>query len=221
MSLKIKELSKIFKTPHGARTVLSRLELEIGRGELFALMGANGCGKTTLLKLISTLILPTSGEVFVCGINTAVSPRETIARTGLVSDADGSFYQMLSAEENLKFFARLYGISEKNASARIEYLLGKFKIQDYAKERFAHLSSGIKQRLAFARALVHGPEILLIDEAARSLDEDSLNEISAYIKEECAQGGMSCLTVTHDKAWAKKYCSRVGLLDGGRVGIIQ
>jgi len=220
MSLKIKGLLKIYNSPQGAKTVFSGLELEIGRGEAFALMGANGSGKTTLLKIISSLVLPTSGEVYVCGINASISRRETIARTGLVSDADGSFYQMLSVEDNLKFFARLYGVHEHIIAGRILNLLDKFKIQDYAKERFAHLSSGIKQRLAFARALMHEPEVLLIDEADRSLDEVSLNEISAYIKEECEKSRKTCLVVTHDKAWAQKYCSRIGLLTGGRVEII-
>jgi ABC-type multidrug transport system ATPase subunit len=217
MSLKIKELSKIYKTPRGKQTVLSGLNLELSNGELFALMGANGCGKTTLLKIVSALVLPTSGGVFVSGINTTQSPRETIARTGLVSDADGSFYQMLSAEDNLKFFARLYGVRENIIAQRVTYLLEKLKMREYGKEKFSHLSSGIKQRLAFARALVHEPEILLIDEAARSLDENSLNEISGYIKEECKKCGKTCLVVTHDKAWARRYCSRIGILENGKI----
>jgi len=217
MTLKIKELSKIYKTSHGDRTVLSCLNLELSPGEVFALMGANGCGKTTLLKIISALVLPTSGEVLVTGIDAALSPRGIIARTGLVNDAEGSFYQMLCAEDNLKFFARLHGASEDIIGERIPFLLDKFKIRAYGNEKFAHLSSGIRQRLAFIRALVHEPDVLLIDEAAKSLDEGSLNEISAYIKEECEKNLRICIAVTHDRAWAKKYCTRIGTLVNGKI----
>jgi ABC-2 type transport system ATP-binding protein len=217
MSLKIKEVSKIYKAPGGVKTVLSGLNLDVGTGEIFGLMGANGCGKTTLLKIIASLVLPTSGEVWVSGLNIAVSPRESMSRIGFVSDADGSFYQMLSAEENLKYFARLFGIGESLINSRISFLLEKLQISVYAKEKFSHLSSGIKQRLAFARALVNEPELLLIDEAARSLDEGSLNEISLSIKEECEKNRKTCLVVTHDKGWAGKYCSRTGTLVDGKI----
>ena len=217
MSLIISNLSKHFLTSAGKKTVLDGLSLEVEPGEVFALMGANGSGKTTLLKIISTLVLPSSGEVLACGINVVDSPAPAKRRIGLVCGADNSFYQMLTAEDNMRFFAGLYGVRSEAMEERIEELFEGLGLTDAGKESFGHLSSGMRQRLALARAMVSLPGVLLVDEASRSLDEDSAAKVSAYIKEYAGDNEAACVVVTHDRSWAKKYSIRSGTLVDGKI----
>lgn len=221
MSLSIKGLSKTYATREGAKNVLSGLDLEVRPGELFGLMGSNGSGKTTLLKIISSLVLPSAGEVAVLGVNIKAYPARTKTNIGLIGDAEGGFYQMLSAEENISFFAELFGVGGKLASERMARLFDLFEIKGYKKEKFSHLSSGTRQKLAFVRALMHTPGLLLIDEAVRSLDDASAARVSKYLSEEFTGHGKTCLAVTHDRAWAEKYCKRIGLLKDGNIEIKQ
>ena len=217
MSLKISDLSKYYATPDGVKTVLNGLSLEVRSGEVFALMGANGSGKTTLLKIISTLVLPSSGEILACGINVTDSPTLAKAKIGLVCAADNSFYQMLTAEENIKFFARLYGPVSRE---RIATVINGLGMENIIKTKFSHLSSGMRQRLALARAMLISPEILLVDEVSRSLDENSADKVSMYIKSYAADSNAACLVVTHDKLWAQNYSDRSGTLVNGKILIL-
>jgi ABC-type multidrug transport system ATPase subunit len=135
-----------------------------------------------------------------------------------VCAADNSFYQMLTAEDNLKFFTHLYGPVPGDRVARI---IAGLSLDNIMKTKFNHLSSGMRQRLALARAMLVSPEILLVDEVSRSLDEDSAAKVSTYIKNYASESNASCLVVTHDKSWAKIYSSRSGTLKGGRIEITQ
>jgi len=219
MSLKINELYKHFDLRGGRKAVLEGLDLQVEPGEIFALSGANGSGKTTLLKIIAALVLPTSGSVFSGGINVVDFPRE--ARTGLVCDADSSFYRMLSVEENIRFFARLYGRPVDSAEKRTALLFDELGLNAHRKTTFAHLSSGMKQRLALARALLSEPRVLLIDEVSRSLDEESAANISSYIRNAVSKSDAACVAVTHDSSWAGKYADRAGVLVNGTIELIQ
>ena len=221
MSLKINNLSKRFKTLEGEKTVLKGLSLEVKPGEIFALLGANGSGKTTLLKTIATLILPDTGQIYVSGINTAEFPHKARAKTGLACGADTGFYQMLSAEENIRFFAKLYGSQHEQNE---EYLAGLFErlgLMDCKKTKFSHLSSGMKQKLAFLRAALIKPEVLLVDEVSRSLDEEAEKKLSLFLKETVLKLNAACVVVTHDKNWALEFSARAGVLVNGAIEALQ
>ena len=145
------------------------------------------------------------------------SPAPAKRRIGLVCGADNSFYQMLTAEDNMRFFAGLYGVRSEAMEERIEELFEGLGLTDAGKESFGHLSSGMRQRLALARAMVSLPGVLLVDEASRSLDEDSAAKVSAYIKEYAGDNEAACVVVTHDRSWAKKYSIRSGTLVDGKI----
>src|SRR5438876_9730112 len=156
-----------FKPPAEA---LRDVSFQIREGEIFGLIGPNGAGKTTLTKIIATLIQPTSGEVTVRGNDTVRHDVQVRRNVGLASAEERSFYWRLTAEQNLLFFARLYGLNGRQAKQRISEVFALLQIQDLARRRFAEFSTGNKQRLALARAMLANPPILLLDEPTRSLD---------------------------------------------------
>src|SRR3989454_4563755 len=148
-----------FKPPVEA---LREVSFQIREGEIFGLIGPNGAGKTTLTKIIATLIQPTSGGVTVRGNDTVRDDAQVRRNVGLASAEERSFYWRLTAEQNLLFFARLYGLNGRQAKQRISELFALLQIQDLARRRFAEFSTGNKQRLGVARAMLANPPILLL-----------------------------------------------------------
>ena len=218
MSLKIEGLYKNFSIPEGSKSVLAGLSLSVGPGEVFALMGANGSGKTTLLKIIAGLVAPTKGEVEVAGISVSAFPALTKAMTGFAGGADNSFYQMLTVRENIDFFARLYGGRGLEAEVFSE-ISSKLGLTDCLNVKYSHLSSGLRQRLALARAMLNGPGLLLVDELSRSLDEGWQEKVSVYITEYVSRTKAACVVVTHNRSWAAKYADAAGTLVEGKIVI--
>ena len=217
MSIKITGMSKSFLAGGLKKKVLSGLDIEVGHGEIFALTGPNGAGKTTLLKILSTLILPDSGNASVAGFDLVASPREVRGSIGLVFDADRSFYQILSVADNLRFYSRLFGMSGSFFENRMKELSDSLGLSPWLETRVSHCSSGIRQRLAFARALIGAPKVMLVDEIARSLDPESRDMISSYVKRSASSEGTTWLVVTHDEDWARKNATSSGRLCNGVV----
>src|SRR6266850_2839493 len=155
-----KLLRRKFKPPVEA---LRDVSFNIRAGEIFGLIGPNGAGKTTLTKIIATLIQPTEGSATVNGHDTVRDDERVRRNVGLAGAEERSFYWRLTAEQNLLFFARLHGLSARSARDRISELLALLDLQDLARRRFAELSTGNKQRLSVARALLANPPVLLLD----------------------------------------------------------
>src|SRR5712692_4195193 len=162
-----KFLRRKFKPPVEA---LRTVSFDVHEGEIFGLIGPNGAGKTTLTKVIATLIQPTSGSVAVKGHDTVNDDERVRRNVGLAGAEERSFYWRLTAEQNLLFFARLYGLSGADAQRRIKELFELFELGELTRRRFAELSTGNKQRLSVARAMLANPPVLLLDEPTRSLD---------------------------------------------------
>ncbi|MBN1622138.1 MAG: ABC transporter ATP-binding protein [Endomicrobiales bacterium] len=219
MSIIVKNLSKTFHFKGKSREVLADVNLEVDSGRIFALMGPNGSGKTTFLKILSTLILPANGEASVSGYNVVDAPDKVREKIGLVWDSDRSFYQVLNVEENLKFFGRLLNIPEKSLAERIDSLLGQFNLLDWKSAKISHCSSGIKQKVAMVRAVLHDPEVILIDEPTRSLDDKSRKEINSYIRSFINSDKKTCLMVTHDLDEAKNLADGYGYLREGKIEV--
>ncbi len=153
--------------------------LKLNEGEIFGLIGRNGAGKTTLTKIIATLVQPTDGKVSVQNFDSVKDEVKVRSLIGLATAEERSFYWRLTAEQNLLFFARLYGLKDAAAKQRIAEIFEQLDLKDLAKRRFSELSTGNKQRLAIARAILPKPPILLLDEPTRSLDPLAAQAICA------------------------------------------
>lgn len=217
-------LTKVYEQPQGWRqlarpvpvTAVADIHLTIPPGELFGLLGPNGAGKTTLVKMLCTLIQPTSGQAWVAG-HALARAGDIRAAVGLVVSDERSFFWRLSARRNLDFFAALHGLHGQVARQRVTQVLNDVDLLDVAERRFSNFSSGMRQRLAIARALLHHPRILFLDEPSRSLDPRATQRLHDLIRRLQAQREMTIFLITHDLAEAEKLCDRVALLHQGRI----
>jgi ABC-2 type transport system ATP-binding protein len=196
---------------------LRGVEMGIREGEIFSLLGPNGAGKTTLLKIFCCLVLPDAGRALIGGYDTRDENRVK-AVLGLVHTDERSFYWRLSGRENLRFFARLYDVPGRRIEARIGELLERVGMTEAADRPFSGYSSGMKQRCAIARALLHDPPILLMDEPTRSLDPAASRALREFILSELkGRAGKTILLATHDLHEAQALSDRVAILVKGRV----
>ncbi len=196
---------------------LRGVDLCVGAGEIFSLLGPNGAGKTTLLKILCCLVLPDAGRALVGGTET-IDERRVKPQIGLVHSDERSFYWRLSARENLRFFARLYDVRGARIESRIATLLGRVDMLAAADRPFSTYSSGMKQRCAIARALLHDPPILLMDEPTRSLDPLASRALRGFIAEQLrGRDGKTVLLATHDLHEAEALSDRVAILVDGTV----
>jgi heme ABC exporter ATP-binding subunit CcmA len=201
-------LSKAF----GSRTVLSRVDLEVAEGEAVALCGANGAGKTTLLRCLASVTRPSAGEVFWFGRPAAgcASARRLIGMVG----HEASAYPHLTVRENVIFAARMYDVP--HAVQRADDLIRAIGLQSHAECLTARISRGKRQRLALARALVHEPSILLLDEPFSGLDAEGTQWLIALLESLRDRGRTICFA-THDRQLAERQADRIVLLQGGRL----
>ena len=195
---------------------LRSISFDVAEGEIFGLIGPNGAGKTTLTKIIATLVQPTSGKVIVKGHDTVADDQSVRRRVGLSGAEERSFYWRLTAEQNLLFFARLHGLSSRAAKNRISELFEMLELQELASRRFAELSTGNKQRLSVARAMLAQPPVLLLDEPTRSLDPIAAARMHATIKS-LAQNDVTIFLTSHNLAEVEELCDRVAVISKGEI----
>jgi len=212
-------LGRLVKRPSpgtGDTEVLKGVDLEVCRGEVFGLLGPNGAGKTTLLEILSTLLLPTSGQASVCGhdvVREAAQVRRVVSYCGAAN-----FYPRLTGAVNLEFFALLNNLRPQEAKERIKAVLRQVGIDGKADVPFQHYSEGMKQELTLARALLPDPDVLLLDEPTRSLDPLLQGEIRKLIRRLLVeQLGKTVLLVTHSLLEAEQLCDRLAILHRGRI----
>ncbi len=194
---------------------LRGVDLAVREGEIFALLGPNGAGKTTLLKILSSLVLPDEGSAHVGGHDT-IHENLVKRQLGLVNSDERSFYWRLTARQNLRFFARLYDVPGKRIDSRIDELLARVDMADAADRPFSGYSSGMKQRIAIARALLHDPPILLMDEPTRSLDPASARALRRFVLDELnRRDGKTVVLASHNLREVEVLAHRVGILVAG------
>lgn len=204
-----------FRRPHVTHA-LDDISFTLTKGSVLGILGPNGAGKTTLLKILSTLILPDKGSVRVNGYRLGTNDDKIKASVGLCSSTERSFYWRLTGRQNLEFFAAMYGLGKTRAAARIDELLKLFGIT-YADKRFDSYSAGMQQKFALARAMIHDPEILLLDEPTKSLDYKSVIEIIAFIKEVLLiRQGKTVIFTTHHLDEAVDFAGVFMILNNGR-----
>jgi ABC-2 type transport system ATP-binding protein len=192
------------------------IDLRVETGEIFGLLGPNGAGKTTTMKMLSTLLEPTSGTIEVLGIDVARRPREVRARLGAMLSGERSLYWKLTARENLEYFAALYHVPPTGMKERIEKALAAVKLSDRADDYVERYSTGMRQRLALARALLPDPPLVILDEPTVGLDPQSARDLRDRVRDLRAQGRTVLLT-THYMEEADQLCDRVAIIDHGRI----
>lgn len=197
---------------------LAGISFEVRPGEALALLGANGAGKSTLLKILATLLLPTRGHAQIAGHDAVLDPRAVRRQLGYHAGSDLGFYARLTGRENLWFFGRLNHLSNAAAAQRISLLAKQFHLEEALDRQVRTLSSGTVQRLSLARALLHQPRVLLLDEPTRSLDAIAASEFRRFLKSEVLRrGDASLLFASHTLPEVELLADRVAIIDAGRL----
>jgi sodium transport system ATP-binding protein len=199
----------------GKNKVLRGISFEGDSSEIFGLLGPNGAGKTTTLRIICTLLVPDTGSVDVLGFNTRAAPEEVRRRVGVVT-AEIGVYARLSARENIVYFAELSGVPDRDLNRRVDAVIDRLDMGSFANQRAESLSSGQKQKVAIARAIVHDPEILMFDEPTSNLDVLASREIRDFMVES-RERGKCVIFSTHVLHDAERLCDRVTILHQGTV----
>jgi ABC-2 type transport system ATP-binding protein len=206
-AIEVKDLVRNF---NGLRA-LDRISFQVECGEVFGFLGPNGAGKTTTIRILTGQLRPTSGQARVNGWDVVNQRQQLKPRIGVVFEYQ-NIYERMSAQDNLAFFARLYGIDQ----GRVGELLDQAGLAGRARERVKDYSNGMKQRLLIARALLHRPQVLFLDEPTRGLDPNAARAIRSFVAG-LAREGVTVFLTTHYMEEADQLCSRVAILDHGRI----
>jgi ABC-2 type transport system ATP-binding protein len=197
-------------------TAVAGVDLQIERGEIFGLLGPNGAGKSTTIRMLCTLLEPTSGIAHVNGYDIVRQANEVRRSLGTVLAGERSIYWKLSGRENLEYFAALYHIPPAVAKKRVEELIERMEIKDRANELVEKYSTGMRQRIAIAKALLARPPILLLDEPTLGLDPQAARRLRELIAE-LKQQGHTILLTTHYMEEADQLSDRIGIIDQGKI----
>ena len=199
----------------GRREVLSGLDLSIGDGQIVALMGPNGAGKTTLLRIMATLMEPSSGDVLLGGKSVFEDPVVARRSIGVIGHSTYT-YDDLTALENLRFFWSMNGLQRNSFDTAAKDILRRVGLSHRMNDRASVFSKGMRQRLAIARAIIHSPKVLLLDEPFSSLDQKGIDVLTQILREE-RDRGCSVLVITHDVQRVAGLADRADILLKGRI----
>ena len=220
--IEVRNLTKVFpykdaKKNNSQKTAVDNLSLSIKKGEIFGLLGPNGAGKTTTIRMLTTLAIPTSGEILYNGKQFSCDDdvRDIKQMIGVVPQ-NLNFDMDLTVSENLELHARLYHMGRKEREARIAELLKYVELESVVNERVRNLSGGMKRRILIARALMHNPSILFMDEPTVALDPQVRRRIWELIRQ-LAQKGTTVLITTHYIEEAEELCDRVAIMNRGKL----
>ena len=222
-AVQIVHLHKVFNSVQGfwrqtrrPITAVEDISLCIRRGELFGVVGPNGAGKTTTVKMLSTLLLPTSGTAKIFGLDVVKDTAQIRPRIGFTLGGNKGLYSRLSGLDNLKYFAELYKLDPDMFSKRIKELLDLVGLAGREHDRVETYSSGMQQRLHLARALLHDPDLIFLDEPTVGIDPVGARELRALVKE-LIQRGKTVLLTTHYMYEAEELCDRIAVVNHGHV----
>ena len=217
-AVEARSLSRLFKAKGRNITALNRINLEIKYGEVLGLLGANGAGKTTFVKILATLLLPSEGHASVYGFDVVKQAKQVRKVINLVSGGETPGYGILTVKENLWFFSQLYGLSRNAANERISKLVQDMELEEYVNTRMHKLSTGFRQRLNLARGFINEPKVLFLDEPTLGLDVINSKHIRQYLKNwvRCDKSRTVLLT-THYMAEAEEICDRIAIIYNGSI----
>ena len=200
---------------YGSFVAIDNITLKVERGELFGFLGPNGAGKTTTIKMIAGLLQPTAGKIRVAGYDLQTHPEEAKRRLGLIPDRP-FLYEKLTADEFLAFIGGLWELPERVVAERTGMLLELFEILDWRSELIESFSHGMRQKLILAGALLHEPEVIVVDEPMVGLDPKSIRLVKDIFRKLCAEGKTVFMS-THTLSIAEETCTRVAIIQDGRI----
>jgi daunorubicin resistance ABC transporter ATP-binding subunit len=213
--IRVVNLRKVFTSAGKEVRAVDGIDLEVANGEFFGLLGPNGAGKSTTIGMLTTRVIPTEGEAYVAGIDVIADPATAKRYIGVVPQTN-TLDRQLSVVENLEFHGRYFGMSRRDASARAVELLDQFKLVDRRDAAVPELSGGMAQRLMVARALVHRPAILFLDEPTSGIDPQTRLALWEILRD-LHGAGQTILLTTHYMEEADALCQRLAIIDHGKV----
>ena len=210
--IQISSLSRRF----GEKNAVDHLTLDVQSGEIFGFLGHNGAGKTTTVRLLNGVLEPTSGQAYVFGLDPQTKGPAVRAQTGVLTETP-SLDERLTARDNLSIYADLYNVPRTDVRGRVNSLLTEFDLADRADEKVGGYSKGMKQRLALARALLHRPQVLFLDEPTAALDPVAARHLHSLVENLARHEGCTVFLCTHNLVEAQKLCDRVAVMEHGRL----
>jgi len=214
--IEARSLTKIFHDKkRGAVRAVDGVSFRCEPGRIYGLLGANGAGKTTTLRMLATILTPTSGGATVAGFDVVAEPEKARASLGFLSTAT-ALYGRLTAREFVEYFGRLHGLGENVLRERVNTLLTRLEMNDFCDRRCDSFSTGMKQKTSIARVLVHDPPVMIFDEPTTGLDVMTARTIIAFIRE-CRERGKTVIFSTHVMSEVEKLCDHIGIIHGGRL----
>ena len=217
--IQVRNLTKVFvDRKRGRITAVDHISFEVREREIFGLLGPNGAGKTTALRMLATVMKPTEGTAILGGHDVVKEPEQVRKMIGFQS-GDMGLYHRLTPREILTFFARLHGLNGARLTSRIEEMVSLVGLEDFADTQVDKLSTGMRQKVAIARTLIHDPAILILDEPASGLDVPTARVVEEFILQ-ARTAGKSILLSTHVMEEAEYLCDRIAVIDRGKIRIV-
>lgn len=197
-------------------TAVDDLNIKVEKGEIFGLLGENGAGKTTSLRMLATMLQPSSGNAVLAGYDLVKEPKKVRSCIGILFGGDSGLYDRLTAAENIAYFGRLNNMEESHLKERISELTEVFGMGEYIQRKAGKFSKGMKQKVAFARSIVHNPDIMLFDEPTSGLDVSAIRNVHEFILD-CKSQGKSIILSSHTMSEVEKLCDRIGIIHKGKL----
>lgn len=214
--IEVRELSKVFTDKkRGTVRAVDGVTFECRPGRIFGLLGANGAGKTTTLRVLASLLSPTSGTAVVAGHDVRADPQKVRENIGFLTGST-ALYGRLSAREMVEYFGRLNGLGDRELAERVESIFTDLDMHDFAEGKCDKLSTGQKQRVSIARSIVHRPTVMVFDEPTTGLDVMTSRTIMTFI-EKCRTEGRTVLFSTHIMSEVERLCDEIGVMHRGRI----
>ncbi len=214
--IETQDLCKNFKDKkRGLVKAVDNVSLRCQPGQIYGLLGANGAGKTTTLRMLATILTPTSGSAKVAGFDVVAQPQNVRHSVGFLSTAT-ALYGRLSALEMVQYFGRLHGLDEGTLAQRIGEIFTRLEMNEFRDRRCEKLSTGMKQKVSIARTLVHDPPVMIFDEPTMGLDVMTARTIVAFIRE-CRQRGKTVIFSSHVMSEVEKLCDHIGIIHNGKI----
>jgi ABC-2 type transport system ATP-binding protein len=215
------QLARKFESKGNDVVALQSVDLQVNEGEVFGLLGPNGAGKTTLIRILTTLLLPTSGTATVAGYDVANQTEKIRPIINMASGAERAGYEFISARGNLWFFSQLYGISTEDFKQRVTALSSQLELDEYIDKKVYALSTGYRQRMTIARAFINDPKVVFMDEPTIALDVMTARRIREFLANQAKEHKRTIFLATHNMAETEAICNRVAIIDKGRILVCE